>query len=562
MDCPAKIILATIFVIILFGCANQLPPGGGEVDTIPPEIIETYPKDGTVNYKENYFEFTFSEYVDKRSFREAIFLSPAVDGEMEVDWTGKTVTVSFPKGFKPNLTYVVNIGTDVVDLNNRNRMASSFNLTFSTGYEIDRRKISGKVFNNDAEGTLIFGYIMNDDTTNYLLSKPIYISQVGKDGKFQLNGLAAAKYRVFAVKDQIKDFIFQADQDMIGIPFQDLTLAKSDSSFDGLNFFLFKADTTKPRLMEALMTDERHILTKFSEEPDTSSIRADNFRIVDSTSSLISNILYAYKSSNKKEEIVLVPEEKLNIESQLFLMAENFSDISGNRNDSDKVALTISDRADTTSIKIVKTDPLPNSKIDFINSRIFIYFDDAFVKEKINGAIDLSDSSGNKIPISISFTDDATLLLMPLIKLKPDNNYILKIDLNFFEDANGNKTDSVYQLKFSTLTGLEFTGLSGKIENGDSTLILVLESVSNPDKKYYHKIKSNPNFSFERIEAGNYKLWAFEDKNQDGIYDFGWFATFRFSEKFYVYPEELTLKPRWTLTDLIFKIKSEGQYRE
>lgn len=562
MDCPAKIILAILFAMILFGCANQLPPGGGEVDTIPPEIIETYPKDGTVNYKENYFEFTFSEYVDKRSFREAIFISPAVDGEMEVDWTGKTVTVSFPKGFKPNLTYVVNIGTDVVDLNNRNRMASSFNLTFSTGYEIDRRKISGKVFNNDAEGTLIFGYIMNDDTTNYLLSKPMYISQVGKDGKFQLNGLAAAKYRVFAVKDQIKDFIFQADQDMIGIPFQDLTLAKSDSSFDGLNFILFKADTTKPRLMEALMTDERHILTKFSEEPDTSSIKADNFRIVDSTFSLVSNILYAYKSSNKKEEIVLVPEEKLNIESQLFLMAENFSDISGNRNDSDKVALTISDRADTTSIKIVKTDPLPNSKIDFINSRIFIYFDDAFVKEKINGAIDLSDSSGNKIPISISFTDDATLLLMPLIKLKPDNNYILKIDLNFFEDANGNKTDSVYQLKFSTLTGLEFTGLSGKIENGDSTLILVLESVSNPDKKYYHKIKSNPNFSFERIEAGNYKLWAFEDKNQDGIYDFGWFAPFRFSEKFYVYPEELTLKPRWTLTDLIFKIKSEGQYRE
>ncbi len=562
MDCPAKIILAMLFAMILFGCANQLPPGGGEVDTIPPEIIETYPKDGTVNYKENYFEFTFSEYVDKRSFREAIFISPAVDGEMEVDWTGKTVTVSFPKGFKPNLTYVVNIGTDVVDLNNRNRMASSFNLTFSTGYEIDRRKISGKVFNKDAEGTLIFSYIMNDDTTNYLLSKPMYISQVGKDGKFQLNGLAAAKYRVFAVKDQIKDFIFQADQDMIGIPFQDLTMAKSDSSFDGLNFFLFKADTTKPRLMEALMTDERHILTKFSEEPDTSSIKADNFRIVDSTFSLVSNILYAYKSSNKKEEIVLVPEEKLNIESQLFLMAENFSDLSGNRNDSDKVALTISDRADTTSIKIVKTDPLPNSKIDFINSRIFIYFDDAFVKEKINGAIDLSDSSGNKIPISISFTDDATLLLMPLIKLKPDNNYILKIDLNFFEDANGNKTDSVYQLKFSTLTGLEFTGLSGKIENGDSTLILVLESVSNPDKKYYHKIKSNPNFSFERIEAGNYKLWAFEDKNQDGIYDFGWFAPFRFSEKFYVYPEELTLKPRWTLTDLIFKIKSEGQYRE
>lgn len=552
----AKIIFAVASVMFLFSkCANQLPPSGGDVDTTPPEIIYSFPEDGTVNFKENYFEVKFSEYVDKRSFREAIFISPAIEGEMEIDWTGKTATVSFPKGLKPNLTYVVNIGTDVVDLNNRNRMASSFTLTFSTGSEIDRRKISGKVFNKDADGTLIFAYMMEDDTTNYLLSKPDYISQVGKDGSFVLNGLASSKYRIFAVKDQFKDYIFQSDQDMIGIPYQNIYLAKDDSLFNGLNYFLFKADTIKPRLFEALMTDERHLIAKFSEEIDTSIIKADNFRIIDSTSNLVSNILYAYKGSGKKEEIVLVPEEKLNISEQLYLLADKIIDLSKNETEFDKVSIVISNRADTTSLKIIKTEPIQNSKTDFLNPEILIYFDDAFAKENINTAIEFSDSLGNKIPFNFSFPDDATLKIKPLLNLRSDFGYSIKIDLNKFEDANGNKTDSIYQLKFSTLTGLEFTGVSGKISSSDTTLVLVLENSAKPEKKYFTKPDANLNFSFERIEAGGYRLWAFRDLNNNGRYDYGWFYPFRFSEKFYFYPEELNLRPRWSLTDLLFEIK-------
>ncbi|WP_337865943.1 Ig-like domain-containing protein [Ignavibacterium sp.] len=552
----AKIIFVIASMLFLFiSCANQLPPGGGDGDTTPPEIIYSFPEDGTTNFKENYFEVEFSEYVDKRSFREAIFISPAIEGEIEIDWTGRTANVSFPKGLKPNLTYVVNIGTDVVDLNNRNRMASTFTLTFSTGNEIDRRKISGKVFNKDADGTLIFAYMMKDDTTDYLLSKPDYLSQVGKDGTFVLNGLASSQYRIFAVKDQFKDLIFQSDQDMIGIPYQDVFLSKDDSVFSDLNFFLFKADTVKPRLLEALMTDERHLIAKFSEEIDSTAVNIDNFRIVDSTSNLISNILYAYKGSGKKEEIVLVPEEKLNPSEQLYLLADKMIDLSKNETDSDKVSILISDRPDTISLKIIKTEPVQYSKVDFMNAVIFIYFDDAFVKGKIINAIQFTDSIGNRVPFDISFPDDATLLIKPLINLKADYGYMIKLDLNYFEDANGNKTDSVYQMKFSTISGLEFTGVSGKVSSADSNLVLVLESNSKPEKKFFIKSDTNLNFSFERIEAGAYTLWAFVDKNNDRKFDYGWFNPFRFSEKFYIYPEVLNLRPRWSLTDLLFKIE-------
>ena len=68
------LIFVLLSFILIIKCANQLPPSGGEVDKIPPKIEEVYPADGTVNFKDNYFELNFSEYVDKRSVRDAILL--------------------------------------------------------------------------------------------------------------------------------------------------------------------------------------------------------------------------------------------------------------------------------------------------------------------------------------------------------------------------------------------------------------------------------------------------------------------------------------------------------
>ena len=95
--------ITLIFILlsfILIKCANQLPPAGGEVDKIPPSIIEVYPPDGTTNYDENYFELNFSEYVDKRSVRDAIFISPFIEGNFTYSWSGTALEVTFPGKIK------------------------------------------------------------------------------------------------------------------------------------------------------------------------------------------------------------------------------------------------------------------------------------------------------------------------------------------------------------------------------------------------------------------------------------------------------------------------------
>jgi hypothetical protein len=109
-----KYILLGLLGLILSDCANQLPPGGGEVDRIPPRVIETYPENGTTNFHDDYIEFTFSEYVEKRTVKDAIFISPAIEGELELDWTGTSVQVNFPEPLRDSVTYVVTLGTDVI----------------------------------------------------------------------------------------------------------------------------------------------------------------------------------------------------------------------------------------------------------------------------------------------------------------------------------------------------------------------------------------------------------------------------------------------------------------
>ncbi len=544
-----KVFLFFLALMFLISCANQLPTGGGEVDSIPPEIIFAYPENGTTNFNDDYIEFEFSEYVDKRSFKDAIFISPAIDEQLEINWSGTSVEIGFPNGLKDSLTYVVTIGTDVVDVNNKNRMLNSYSFSFATGDKIDKRSIGGKVYGKDAEGTLIFAYKYEDDTTKYLSKKPDYLSQIGKDGTYKLSGLAESVYRVFAVNDEFRDLLYQADQDLIGIPGKEISLTNTDSSYSGLNFFIMKVDTVKPRLLGTVMTDSNHLVITLSEECDSASYIANNFQIIDSTLNQVYPIDFSYRNKTKKEEFVLVHKNKLNTENNYFLIAKMLQDLEGNIFENESSSFIVSDRPDTTAMKLVKTDPGRNGSTDFKNPEILLFFDEAIANKEIENAIQFTDTSKNKIGFNLSFIDDATISLKPEIDLKPEKNYEIKVDLNYFSDAAGNKVDSTFFLKFQTITGVEFTGISGKLTTTKNNAVVVLQD-SKDAKKYFTAIPDKTStYKFERIDAGIYSMWIYSDKDSSGTFDKGYPDPFRYSEEFYFVPDTIKLRPRWSITD-------------
>ena len=548
-----------IFVLlsfILIKCANQLPPPGGEPDKIPPTITEVYPADGTINYSKNYFEIDFSEYVDKRSATDAIFISPFIEGNLEYNWSGTTLEVTFPEELKKDVTYTITIGTDVVDQNNKNRMAQAITFSFSTGNIIDRKIISGKVFGKDNEGVFIYAYKYQEQTDTLLKCKPDYVSQTGVDGSFNLQGLGAGKYRVFAVSDNFKDYLYQQDQDKIGIPQKDIYLSETDSIFTDMRFLLFNADTTKPRLISGIMTDKNHLLVSASKVLEKKSINANNFKLIDSTGNKIYQIEYAFKGKTKPEEFILMLNAELNPSNEVFLFADSLIDMFGNVMKNDYTKIVVSDRIDTTSLKIISTVPASKGLVDYNNPEIKIFFDEAFNKDFNITAIALTDTFNKPVSFDIDFYDDATLLIKPAENLKPDKDYVAKIKLEQIADILGNKTDSLFTLKFKTISGLDFTGISGNIINLDYTKspILVLENTEKSEFMYEKKTDSD-NFEFSRVEPGKYLLWCYLDENGNGKYDYGWPEPIKFSEQFSFYPDTLNLRPRWEVSDLVFRFK-------
>lgn len=555
-----KNILTLLPALLFADCANQLPPGGGEFDLVPPEIIEVYPADGTVEFNDDFFELGFSEYVERRSVKDAIFISPAIEGELELDWSGKYVRVYFPEELKKNVTYVVTIGTDVVDYNNRNQMANAFTFTFATGKEIDKRVISGKIYDKKPQGVLLFAYIVKDEFVNPSEMKPDYISQSNADGSYRIAGLASGLYRIFAVRDEFRDLIYQPEQDEIGIPYREVFIAQQDTLINGLVFRLTKIDTVRPRLIYANMTDMFHILVNCTEELDAKSITASNFYLYDSTENKRVQIQYAFKGNTKPSEFVLVPNEVLTSKNLIYLFVDTLKDLSGNIYMNDFAELSVSEKTDTSKPELYKTIPLNNSNnVDFLAPSFTFLFNDAFNREQARSGILFTDTLTKKnVPFEVSFFDDAAFVIRPLNKLDASKNYSIIIDMSKIKDFAGNYHDTVYNFSFKTISGLEFTGASGILLNFDDKKNAALEliDIDKLENKYLLKPAANGMFNFNRVLPGKYLLFAYYDKDSSNTYSFGKVYPFSHSEEFSFYPDTLNLRARWIETDLKFNFKS------
>lgn len=548
-----KLFFIVGILLIVAGCASQLPPGGGDVDKIPPEVIDVYPTNGSTNYLNNHFEITFSEYVDKRSVQEAIFISPPLIKSLKYDWSGRSLTVFIQDTLKTNTTYTVTIGAEVADLNNRNKMTEPFTFAFSTGSRIDSGKISGRIYNENPGGTMVFAYLKNDNEPDPTIQKPDYISQVGTNGKYTLLGLSNGEYNVFAIRDRFRDFLYNRNDDEYGVQFQELELWASGNEIINCDFYLNIEDTISPKLTSVTMRDRNHFLIEFNESIDSSKISSNNFFIYDSTQQRTIPVIFFFKGNARQNQFFLSIRDSLINGNEIFLLSKNIIDIAGNIELSQSTSIIPKADPDTLPPKLIKIfGTLPEEKVDFETPRLIVNFDDGFDRKGIDDAIFIDDGKNNFLPHSIEKIDDASFEITIPVKLRQRSEYTLKLDLSKFIDAAGNKVDSVYIHKFKTNSELDFSGISGVVKNsnGDKDIYIELKSIGQDKKIYQKKVSPDKTFVINKIIPGKYLLSSFIDRNDDKKYDPGSVKPFVFAEHFTFYPDTLNLRARWPVGDI------------
>ena len=199
------IVFYICFFILLNSCATIVPPSGGEKDTSPPEILNTTPLNGSVNFKEDKIQINFNEYIqiDKSN----IIFFPPINPAPSVKIKGKSVILNFETELIDNTTYIVNFNKSIKDLNESNEL-NNFKFVFSTGGVLDSCVIKGSVFDlksNKKFNSATVGLFKKINYSNFdsliRVQEPDYYVYCDQFGEYEFTNLKEGEYTLLAFKD-------------------------------------------------------------------------------------------------------------------------------------------------------------------------------------------------------------------------------------------------------------------------------------------------------------------------------------------------------------------------
>ncbi len=552
--------------VLALCCAGQAPPPGGPPDTAPPTVIRTYPEGNTTGFRDQRIALEFSEYVERRSVEESIFVSPAVSS-LEFDWRGQEVEVRFGESLRPNVTYVVTLGTDVIDVRNRNHMAESFALAFSTGMTLDSASLRGKVYDPKPGGVTLFAFNLDDrlqDTLNPAVSRPDYVTQTGGDGSFKLDHLAWGTYRLFAVRDEYRNFLYDIQVDQIGMAAEDFELSSQNPAAEDIQFRLTKEDTTHPFLLDAQAVDKNTLRVRFSEPIDPSDLSRGPFSVVDT----IANTQFSKREVYfpiTSPAVCYVRTVSQDSTRWYRITAGDVRDTAGNiiNPHVNSALMQGSSRADTMPPQILVVSVQDSSRNVPYDASFGLVFSEGVRKKPFELGFGLLDSSAHEVEGTFKWRNFTAVRFQPHTPLLPRAWYRIRLPLGSVQDFGGNQTkDSVFLRSFQTVDPRKLGSIRGRLEDpleGDRTpLQITAQSISDKLAAPHVQTFSGAGpFSFEELMEGQYVLSGFRDGDHTGNYSVGRSFPFTRSERFAIYPDTIKVRARWPVEGIILKF---GKY--
>ncbi|MFA6150817.1 MAG: Ig-like domain-containing protein [Chitinophagaceae bacterium] len=249
-----RILLLSFLLALFSACANIIPPTGGKPDDTPPKLLSIKPKDSLLNTKVSRIEMRFDEFVTVSDVSKELHISPSIRQNPTMTIAGKTVIVKIPDSLlDENTTYTLDFGKAIKDLHEGNPYSGK-TYKFSTGGWFDSLSLKGKVMDAasgklDSSGkvkALLYDAKLPFDVI--AKEKPAYVANVAANGAFVFTGLPNRRFRIFALKENGDNYIFDNDDEYIGF-----------------------ADTVYNPALDTVPI----VLSIFKEIPDTARIKTD-----------------------------------------------------------------------------------------------------------------------------------------------------------------------------------------------------------------------------------------------------------------------------------------------
>ena len=257
--------LAVLTLLWLVGCAVPVPPTGGPPDSTPPTLESSEPAPGATAVSTDHLVFTFSEPVDENSFLTAFSMSPDMEGRPDISRSGRRVKVRLPGTLRSETTYRVTLDVALRDARGVS-LDAPVTLAFSTGDTIDRARLSGRVVGAadgaPVRGVDILAFASADSTA--LSDGPLYRTQTGSDGQFELDYVRPGSYFVVGVTDRNRNRTIDPGE-AIAVPPVEAVVADSAGTAPDQPWILASRDALAPTLDRVRAVSGSSIELRFSE---------------------------------------------------------------------------------------------------------------------------------------------------------------------------------------------------------------------------------------------------------------------------------------------------------
>ena len=583
--------------LLLVSCAKMGQPDGGWFDETPPKVIGASPADGAVNVNQKKINIYFDEFIKLDNPSEKVVVSPPQLEQPEIKGAGRRIQISLVDSLKANTTYTIDF-SDAISDNNEGNPMGNYTYSFSTGAAIDTMEVSGHVLESEnlepVKGILVGLYADHADSA--FRTKPMLrVSRTDSRGRFVIKGVAPGSYRIYALQDQDGDYKFSQKSEKIAFSHdiivpsckpdvrQDTTWVDSlhIKSIDQVDYIHFLPDNIVLRAFTEPLTD-RFFLKAERQKANSFTLF---FSYGDSILPQIKGLnfdagnAFLVEASEKKDTITYWLKDTALVNQDTLLM-----DITYRMTDSTGVLVNKTDSAQ----EILSKEPYAKrmkeqekelaawTKKQEKKKKKGEPYDSVMEVKPLDVQLSVSsqfDPDQNVIfsfPTPLAKVDTAAIHLyakhdtlwyrapmefLPLENRKyelrgewrPDIEYSLEVDSAAFEDIYGLASKPIKQgFKVNSLDtyGTLLVNITSLHD-----LPLIVQLLDAQDKVVKETKTVNGVAEFYYLKPQKYYMRLIVDRNNNGKWDTGNYASDQQAEEVYYYPEAIECKAKWDLTE-------------
>jgi len=558
------IFISFIIIYFLTYCASITPPGGGPRDTIPPVLVKSYPENKSLNFNDNYIRLTYDEYLKIDNLSKQLIITPIIQEDYEQKIRKNSIELSFPEPFKDSTTYTFNFGEAIQDITEGNITLDNV-LAFSTGDYIDSLYINGKVIdlfsNKPVENYTVCLYVYND-TLDIFNSQPLYLTRTNEDGQYLIENIKNGIYRLYSYNDANSNFICDMPKEMFGFKADTVNLNNNvDSVFlkvqyldmrdieiqrmgNAGKYFEIKTNKNIIDYMVEPIDPTKIIYHNFGEDKKTirfyNNIHTSDsiqfvFSATDSLENSLIDTLYLKFIESKRDleafSVTLRPKNNSKITDEFmgeFEFSKPIIDIHFDSIYFEYDSVTFQHLGDSVQYFL-------NNKKDLLTFNIQLFYSD-YLKR-----LNKSDS----IPASIDVENAIDIKRSGGAKTR-SSKLKFHVGKGAFISADNDSSKAV-DVEYEPLRPESYGIIKGNVYSEFEFFTIQL---LKGQREVIKEISNKKQYEFKNVDPGNYSIRVIIDNNANGKWDPGNIFENIEPEYIYFFPEEITIRANWELTDI------------